>query len=230
MPKEKTGIYAQAVREAEQHGVTQRQQGEGMVLHQYPSYETYVEVQTAGNRAKLKRQFVKKSHVAALAEHLRATLGTVGFGLCHGTRAGREQRWFRKHLPGAEVIGTEISDTATEFPHTVQWDFHAENPDWVGRADFVYSNSWDHAFDPERAFTTWIRQLRPGGRLLLDYTAGQAPHAANALDPFGIELQPLEAMLKRLAAANAATLGPRLDLRDNKEYRALVLTVIRDAA
>lgn len=230
MAKEKTGIYTQAVREAERSGATQKPQADGVVLYEYPSYEAYVEVQTAGNRAKLKRQFVKKSHVAALSGHLREVLGTVRFGLCHGTRAGREQRWFRKHLSGAEVIGTEISDTASEFPNTVQWDFHVENPDWVGRADFVYSNSWDHAFDPERAFTTWIDQLRPGGRLLLDYTAGQAPDAANALDPFGIALEPLEAMLARIAAARDAAPGPRLDLRDNKEYRAIVLTVIRNAA
>ncbi|MBK6621188.1 MAG: hypothetical protein IPG32_10020 [Saprospirales bacterium] len=48
-----------------------------------------------------------------------------------------------------EVIGTEISDSASKFSHTIEWDFHEVKPEWIGRADFIYSNSFDHSYDPE---------------------------------------------------------------------------------
>jgi len=222
----KIGPYKRALMEAEAQAGATRVERDGMVIHEYPDYETYRAVQTAGNKAKLKMQFVKESHVKALAAHLTATLGPVRFGLCHGTRKGLEQAWFTQHLGGVEVIGTEISDTASQFPQTVQWDFHDENPDWAGRADFVYSNSWDHAFDPVKAFSAWMGQLRPGGLLLLDYTRGQSPAEANALDPFGITWPGLAALLGRELTA-FGVLEPPLDLRDNPDYAALVAVMRR---
>ena len=164
--KKEPGIFKRAIAAAEAAGDIRRVERDGVALHEYPDYETYVKVQTDGNKAKLKKQFVKESHVVFLSDYLSTTLGNVSFGLCHGTRAGREQAWFGKHLGAANIIGTEISDTADQFPNTVQWDFHDDNTDWAGRADFVYSNSWDHAFEPERAFAAWFRQLRPGGLML----------------------------------------------------------------
>lgn len=217
------GPYKRAVKEAEARVGTDRDEGDGFVLHRYPDYAAYRDVQVAGNKAKLRMQFVKESHIAILADYLSVTLGQVRFGICHGTRRGAEQAWFRAHLPGEpEVIGTEISDTASDFAHTVQWDFHEPNPDWTGRADFVYSNSWDHAYDPDAAFSAWIDALRPGGMLLLDYTKGQTPEAANALDPFGVTH---EALVKRLEALNGqGRLREGLDTRKtNREYRARVV-------
>ncbi|QPH53524.1 class I SAM-dependent methyltransferase [Pontivivens ytuae] len=163
-------------------------------------YDLYREVQNLGNAAKLNRQFVTEPHIRWLAQALPKWVGQVSSGLCHGTRRGAEQGWFAQHLAGEpDIIGTEIADSATQFPRTVQWDFHDANPDWIGRFDFVYSNSWDHAFDPERAFSTWIDQLRPGGAMLLDFTPAHRSAQANVLDPFGIELDPLCRMLDRVA-------------------------------
>ena len=217
------GLFKRAAREADEMAAGVKEQGEGYALYRYPSYEAYKAVQTAGNKAKLKRQFVKESHIAALSDYLSAR-GEVRFGLCHGTRRGAEQAWFRAHLPGTpEVIGTEISDTATDFPHTVQWDFHDANPDWTGRADFVYSNSWDHAFDPEKAFSAWIDTLAPGGVMMLDHTRDQTPETSNALDPFGASLDHLTGLLARLLEGRGRLLEP-LDFRKtNKEYRAVVV-------
>ena len=216
------GPHKRAVRAAEARAGAVREEGPGYVLHRYPDYATYRDVQVAGNKAKLGKQYVKKSHIALLAEHLRGALGEIRFGLCHGTRRGAEQAWFRAHLPGADVIGTEISDTAADFPHTVRWDFHEPNPDWAGRADFVYSNSWDHAYDPDKAFSAWIDALRPGGLMLLDHTKGQLPGAASALDPFGVTY---EGLIARLAAHSArGRLREAIDTRKiNREYRARVV-------
>lgn len=221
--KKEMGIFKQAIAAAEASGDIRRVERDGVALHEYPDYETYVKVQTDGNKAKLKKQFVKESHVVFLSEYLSNALGSVSFGLCHGTRAGREQAWFARHLGAANIVGTEISDTADQFPNTVQWDFHDDNPDWAGRADFVYSNSWDHAFEPERAFAAWFRQLRPGGLMLLDHTKNQAPKSANALDPFGAELPALQAMLDRVAGAEGAVFREVLDCTGNPQYRARVV-------
>ena len=224
-PKDKKiGPYKRAVMEAEAKAGDRKISEDGYVLFQYPDYETYREVQEAGNKAKLKMQFVKESHIAILAGYLTEHLGEIRFGLCHGTRRGAEQTWFRAHLTGApEVIGTEISDTADQFPDTVQWDFHDTNAEWSGRADFVYSNSWDHAFDPGKAFGAWIDALRPGGLILLDHTKGQTPEATNALDPFGITFEKLTEMFETDFAEHGRLHDPLDTRKTNKDYRARVL-------
>ncbi len=222
------GLFKRAVADAERLAGGEMITGDGYALYRYPDYETYKAVQTAGNKAKIKRQFVRESHIATLADAVSKQLGPVRFGLCHGTRRGAEQAWFTSHLPGnPEVIGTEISDTATSFPNTVQWDFHDDNPDWRDRADFVYSNSWDHAFDPPRAFRAWINSLRPGGLLLLDHTKDQTPETSNALDAFGITFEGLEQML-RDQFSDLGELLPVIDTRrTNPEYRARVVVFAR---
>lgn len=220
------GLFKRAARAAAELAKGTQHSEDGLSLYQYPDYDTYREVQTAGNKAKLNKQFVKESHIAILAAAIDAAIGPVQFGLCHGTRRGREQAWFTARLNGnPHVLGTEISDTATQFANTVQWDFHDSNPDWAGKADFVYSNSWDHAFEPRRAFSSWMESLRPGGWLLLDHTRGHGPDSANALDPFGVTFDRLTAMLQEQFAGTARLL-PVIDTREtNTEYRARVVVL-----
>jgi hypothetical protein len=224
------GLFKRAAREAEALAGGKAKVEDGLTLYEYPDYDTYKAVQTAGHKAKLKRQFVKESHVVMLSAAIDAAIGPVRFGLCHGTRRGLEQAWFATHLKGGpKVIGTEISDTATDFPNTVQWDFHDSNPDWVGAADFVYSNSWDHAFDPAKAFAAWVESLRPGGWLLLDHNRNQAPESANALDPFGVTYERLVAMLES-QFAGAARLLPVIDTRKtNPDYKVRTVILQKNA-
>ncbi len=219
----KPGIFKLAIKAAEEQSNAKRVEGDGFVVHEFPDYETYRNVQIAGNKAKLKKQFVKESHVEALADYLNGTFDQMSFGLCHGTRRGSEQAWFRKHLNGSpDVIGTEISDTADQFPDTVRWDFHDENPDWDARADFVYSNSWDHAIEPARAFSAWHKSLKIGGLMLLDHTRGHSPDSANALDPFGATLPALCDLLKE-TLGDAGELAGIIDRSDAKGYKARVV-------
>lgn len=167
------------------------------------AYEIYRAAQNEGNRRKLDQQWVQQSHIAYLAGIIEDRLGRVKFGLCHGTRQGSEQRWFRESLQTAPtILGTEIAESATQFPDTVLWDFHDENTEWIGAADFVYSNSWDHAFDPERAFRTWAAQLRPGGLMLLDHSTAHEPKlgSGDLTDPFAAELEALIGFLNTCCA------------------------------
>lgn len=158
---------------------------------------TYKSVQEAGNALYLEDQWVGEDHIERMAKLVTELVpAPITFGICHGTRRGNEQKWFRQHIGGdVRVIGTEIADTASAFPDTVQMDFHHRNPEWVGKADFVYSNAWDHSYDPLIAFSTWIESLAPGGIMILDWSDGHSPDAVTVVDPFGISQQDLITLL-----------------------------------
>jgi len=95
-------------------------------------YDTYRQIQELGNKQLLSIQWVPRPHIFMISERIKADQGAVSFGLCHGSRRGLEQEWFRRKFPAANVIGTEISDTATTFPNTIKWDFHQVKPEWFG--------------------------------------------------------------------------------------------------
>lgn len=63
---------------------------------------------------------------------------------------------------------------------------------------FVYSNSWDHSYDPELAFSRWMSCLRKGGFLFLDHGCNYEPDRVSAMDPFGITEAGLIKMLDRI--------------------------------
>ncbi len=162
-------------------------------------YEAYRRVQEDGNRRKLHTRWVHRHVIAFLAGWLKANVDPLRFGLCHGTRRGDEQVWFRERL-GIEVIGTEISPTAADFPHTIQWDFHHTRPEWLEAVDFIYSNSYDHSYDPRTCFRAWAACLRVGGVMLLEHTDQHRSDSVSALDPFGAERDELVMMLNEFGA------------------------------
>jgi len=152
-----------------------------MDLVRYQSPEQYREFQERGNANKLSRVWVREDNIRMLSEYLLAHVSNLRFGICHGTRRGNEQAWFRQYT-GAKVIGTEIASTATQFPDTIQWDFHKVKPEWVGAVDFVYSNSLDHSHHPVECVAAWMSCLRPGGVCILEWSRGSL--RANRFDPF----------------------------------------------
>lgn len=163
----------------------------GFELYQYLKadgafdYEKYKQTQIAGNKRKIENIWVLEENVEFLANYLKKSLDGIEFGLCHGTRRGKEQEWFRKYLD-CEVIGTEISDTADQFPHTIQWDFHESKPEWKDAVDFIYSNSFDHSYDPQKCLREWVSCLKKGGVCILEHTSGHED--ATELDPFGADV------------------------------------------
>lgn len=148
-------------------------------------YDGYRQAQVDGNLKKIDNVWVREENVEFLAGYLRETVGDIHFGICHGTRRGKEQEWFRKYL-SCEVIGTEISETATQFPHTIQWDFHEVKPEWLDAVDFIYSNSLDHSYDPRKCLDAWMSCISPGGVCILEHSSGH--ERAHATDPFGAHI------------------------------------------
>jgi hypothetical protein len=154
-------------------------------------YATYKAVQQAGNLHKINLVSANEAALVQLATAVEE-LTDVKFILCHGTRNGAEQRYFRSVFPKAMIIGTEISDTALQFPDTIQWDFHEVKPEWIGRVDLLYSNSWDHTYDPKTLFGAWGRCISPQGVMALEHTQGHMPDRRAVLDPFGATVEGLE--------------------------------------
>ena len=103
--------------------------------------------------------------LGAIAAHFRSHHRGGSRGLCHGVRNGYEVRRLRTLLPTVDIVGTDISDTARDTPNCIVWDMHDVKPEWVGAIDLIYSNSWDHTYDPCVLFTNWSRCLSHEGRL-----------------------------------------------------------------
>ena len=158
-------------------------QAELVYQHNYAGgYDEYRATQIKHNKRKLKHVWADEATLSAILNDLRSQgLGTSG--ICHGARNGFEVTWFREHL-GGDVIGTDISETAAQFPHMRVWDFHEEYPDWEGRFDFVYTNSLDQAMEPARALNTWARQIVPRGRIYIEHTMAHSTGYAGEKDPF----------------------------------------------
>ncbi len=166
-----------------------------MRLYEYKDYETYKAAQVKANKKKLCTQWVKKEEILIAAEVLLQKRPGIEFGLCHGTRQGNEQKWFARYT-GAKVLGTEISDTATKFPDTIEWDFHDIKPEWEGAVDFIYSNALDHSYDPKMCLTQWMKCLKPGGYTILHHSRGH--HTSCARDPFGASRAEYKEMIEDL--------------------------------
>lgn len=147
-----------------------------MEQYEYHSYNEYIRIQKRGYKKKRKRTWAQEGNIGFLSELLTGATN----GLCHGVRTGAEVLWFRKYLK-AFVIGTEIG--AEKKGLIVQWDFNKIRPSWVGRFDFVYSNSFDHSYNPAATMQVWVEQLRPGGSLVIEHS--RKHEQITNLDPFG---------------------------------------------
>lgn len=150
-------------------------------------YQEYKRIQTEDNIRTIDYVWVREDNIAFLADYIKVTIGDPKFGICHGTRKGKEQEWFRKYL-NCDVIGTEISETAENFPDTIRWDFHDAKPEWINAADFIYSNSFDHSYDPEKCLNAWMSCVKKNGLCILEHSSHHATSAASDEDPFKAEL------------------------------------------
>ncbi len=164
--------------------VMKEHQTELVYQHDYAGgYKQYRDIQIHHNKRKLDNVWADDTTLSVIAKDVRENrLGTNG--ICHGARNGYEVEWFRRQLSG-DVVGTDISDTASQFPHMHVWDFHDENPEWEGKFDFVYTNSLDQAMEPKRALQSWAKQLSPRGRIYIEHTMGHSAQGAGEMDPFG---------------------------------------------
>jgi hypothetical protein len=165
-----------------------------MKVYKYKNYNEYVECQTAAFNRKRWNLWAVEKNIEYLSDFINATIPNAMRGLCHGVRQGIEQQWFMKHLGGMEVIGSEIGGVISD--NTVKWDFNKVNIEWIGKFDFIYSNSFDHAFNPVETLRVWAGQVKAGGLIMLEYDkrqehTGEISKSVNKTDPVSITVDEL---------------------------------------
>ena len=155
-------------------------------LHEYSSYEEYKATQVFHNKRKIQEVWADEGTLDLVIDRVKSEYsdGRRLFALCHGTRNGFEQNYIASKFD-VEIIGTDISDTAEDFPRSMQWDFHDRNDDWVGKCSFIYTNSLDQSWKPQAALSTWLDQLHQGGLLFIEHTEAHGTRDAGEMDPFG---------------------------------------------
>ena len=156
-----------------------------MKLLKFNSYEDYKRIQIETNKRKLQKISTTAKELRFVANFIQKNIPEASFGLCHGVRNGYEVKQLRALL-GVNVLGTEISETANQFEHVMQWDFHDVKQEWTGNVDFIYSNAWDHSYDPDAMLRSWMSCLRPNGRCFLQWTRRHTDRALRGADCFGL--------------------------------------------
>jgi len=153
-----------------------------MKLFKHDSYEDYKKVQQEVAENGENNVWVSNVELEIMAKHMLSNMPRVSFGICHGVRNGYEVEHLKRYIVDersknvtfstdpsvyfVDIIGTEISDFASKYEDVIQWDFHNVKDEWLEKADFIYSNSIDHSYDPRLALSRWFTCLKPNTGLL----------------------------------------------------------------
>jgi hypothetical protein len=162
--------------------------GELVKIHKYKNYEEYKETQIHYNKLKLNKVWADKDNLKLVSNFLKENIQSSNLkGICHGSRNGFEQKYLQEEIVNSEVIGTDISETAKNFENSFVHDFHEEKKEWLDYFDFVYSNSLDQSYNPKKALSTWLKQIKKDRYIILEHSDQHAVRASNKMDPFGVE-------------------------------------------
>ena len=117
-------------------------------------------------------QWVQRLEIERVVAYVRNHLPIqTRFALAHGVRSGREVLWFRDLLPEVQTWGTELSWlAASQAAWTIHHDFNVVRPEWIGSADFIYSNSLDHAFNVSKTLDVWGSQSTDSGAVMVHWS------------------------------------------------------------
>jgi hypothetical protein len=185
-----------------------------MKLLTFSSYDEYKRVQVAANKLKYHNVYAEDPELRRIAADFKSRVKHARAGLCHGVRNGYEVRKLRQLLPAVNIVGTDISETAATIPNCIVWDMHELKPEWINRIDFIYSNSWDHTYDPEMMFARWSKCLSEKGRLYLPYTNLQSEVGVTdntKIDVFGCSIDELlDILRKSFVVDDVLEVRPRL--------------------
>ena len=157
-------------------------------IYKYKNYDEYKDTQIFFNKQKINKVWADENTLKIVSNFLKENIKSDKIkGLCHGSRNGFEQRCFLNEIPNAEVIGTDISETANDYDNSIVHDFHDEKKDWIENFDFVYSNSLDQSYDPEKALNIWINQVKKDRYVIIEHSDQHGVISSGKMDPFGVE-------------------------------------------
>ena len=147
-----------------------------MKLYNYKDYDEYVKAQI--NKYELKRNnvWVNNKELNQIATIIDKRMKKMGInlkeGICHGVRTGYEVEYLQNKFIDAKIYGSEIAESRND--RIYKMDFHEIPDDWYERFDFVYSNSFDHSYDPEKCLDAWMDSLHSLGVCIIHWMATNA--------------------------------------------------------
>ena len=157
-------------------------------IYKYKNHEEYKKTQIFFNKKKLHHVWADGESLKILCDFINTNVKKNNVkGLCHGSRNGFEQEFFNNNIKNSEGIGTDISETATNFKNSVIWDFHEINEKWIKNFDFIYTNSLDQSYDPNLALSTWLEQINDNGYIIIEHSDQHGVRSSGKMDPFGVE-------------------------------------------
>ena len=145
-------------------------EGKSFLLTDYTgNYDSYVQNQKTLNSRKFNLSCNDPDYIFSLIkEEVIKRNPTPTFGLCHGVRSGKENKILSEKL-NCTIIGTEIGDKFGYPEITIQWDMHDIKDEWISACDVIYSNSFDHTYDPIYCLNQWAKTLKPTGIIILQH-------------------------------------------------------------
>ena len=151
-------------------GPWQQRDADGFIARRYASYDEYVRHQAA----KLETKDLTEYDVS-YREVLRDRLREAGHVqpqarvLCLAARLGTEVKAF--HDLGCFAVGIDLNPGESNR-YVVHGDFHdLQFP--AGSVDVVFTNSLDHALEPERILAEVRKVLAPGGLFVAEASRGR---------------------------------------------------------
>ncbi len=147
----------------------------GLKQREYASYEQYVQHQQSKFQYldlvdyDVKYRRLLKERLAG-APFLKRGMNV----LCLGARQGTEVKAF--HDLGCFAVGLDLNPGVKNL-FVLHGDFHqVQFPS--ESVDVIFSNSFDHAFDPAKLMGEIKRLLKPGGKLVIEAIQGEAQETA----------------------------------------------------
>ncbi len=161
----------------------------------YKSHEEYLTSQKTATERKFdpQKSWANEADLDLVANYIKRHCPKADFGICHGVRNGFETAMLRRKL-GIEVIGTDLVGLA-EQPYVVTWDFHNVPPEWIRKVDFIYSNSFDHSYDPAYCLEKWMECISPQGYCFLQWSVDHDSPEVDAVDCFSATLAEYQEMV-----------------------------------
>jgi len=162
--------------------------GELVKIHKYKNYEEYKKTQIYFNKEKLNKVWADEDTLKIISNFIKENIKSDSIkGICHGSRNGFEQKYLNNQINKSDIFGTDISDSAINFENSVVHDFHEIREEWKNNFDFIYSNSLDQSYDPRKALTVWLDQLKKDSYLIIEHSDQHGVIASSHMDPFGVE-------------------------------------------
>lgn len=163
-----------------------------MKLIPFKDYDHYVAAQKHTVAKRGLGPYFCDLEMIRIAEWCRRNHLQVRRGICHGARNGLECDELIRCLPMSDIFGTDLfphsgkSKTMRGKAEVIECDFSKINNEWIEKFDVVYTNSLDHARDPEATLKVWLDQLVWNGALFVQWS--RADVGAKSGDCFGADM------------------------------------------